>query len=144
MPISSPGSVTGSGQRRTAGATLKDEAGEAIGCLTGWTHTINQDEAEVSCLNSTQGSPPVLKKVYKPNGSDETLSVDGVSKFNSSGQSTVKQAARNGTILTVAFRYYDGSGANYTGFVTNYEETGSKDDFAETFSADFRINDVVE
>src|SRR5690625_1147370 len=143
MAVTSPGSITASGKRRVAGASIKDADDNTIGCITGWTLTINQDEAEVSCLSDTQGSPPVIQKKFKPNGSDTTYSLEGVSIFNDAGQSALRQTAIDGSEVTLQFRYYDGSGANYTGFATNYEESGSKDDFAETFSADFRINSYV-
>lgn len=130
-------------KKRTAGATVKIGQ-DVVGCLTGWDFTTEVGEAEVSCLDDTVGSPPVIEEQYKPQSVNYTGSVEGVSIFNDPGQSAIENAADTGAVVTLEFRYYNGSGYDFTGFFTNYNYSGSKDDFAEQFTAEMRINEKVE
>jgi|SRR5699024_3249804 len=129
-------------KKRTAGASVTIGTDE-IGCLTGWDFTTETGEAEVSCLGDTVGDPPVIKQTYEPQSVNYTGSVEGVSIFNDAGQAAVENAADTGAEVTIEFRYYDGSGYDFTGFFTSYNFSGSKDDFAESFTAEMRINKKV-
>jgi len=127
------------GKKRTAGAAVTIGTDE-VGCLTGWDFTTEVGETEVSCLSDTVGNPPVIEQTYEPQSVNYTGSVEGMSVFSDAGQSAIEAAADSGAEVTLEFRYYDGSGYDFTGFFTSYNFTGSKDDFAETFTAEMRIN----
>lgn len=125
-------------QKRSAGFSIT-LGSDVIGCLTGWEIATEVSEEEVSCLGDTVGDPPIIEENYLPTTVGHTGSVEGVSVFNDAGQSAVENAADTGAIVTIEARYYDGSGYDLTGFFTSYSVTGSKDQFAETFSGELRI-----
>ena len=131
------------GKKRVAGADVTIGT-DAVGCLTGWEFTTDVSEEEVSCLSDTVGDPPIVENKYLPTNVERTGTVEGVSLFDDAGQSAVETAAESGTEVTIEFRYYDGSGYDYDAYFTSYSVSGSKDDFAETFTADLRINNKTE
>lgn len=137
-------------ERRLAGVTLSDGSND-IGILLGYENNIEVEMEDVSGLNDTTGDPPIIRVNQKPVSVNETFSFNGISKVVSEsdnnlddGLSAVRVAAKSNTELTLEFRFEDGHGRDYTGYVTNYSETGDRGEKAEKFSADFQVNSESE
>src|SRR5690625_7480263 len=67
-----------------------------------------------------------------------------VSLFDDAGQNTLFTAANTGATVSLEYRCYDGSGFDLEGQFQSFSLTGSKDQFAETFTGQFRVNELTE
>lgn len=133
-------------ERRLAGITISDGTND-IGIILGHENNIEVEMEDVSGYSDTTGDPPIIRVNQKPVSVNETFSFNGISKVKASddnnlddGLSAVRAAALAGTELTLEFRYEDGHGRDYTGYVSNYSETGDRGEKTEKFSADFQVN----
>lgn len=129
--------------RRAAGFTISDGT-NTIGCVDGWELNLEANETEISCLGDTSGSPPVIDEQFIITSIGRTAALSGRSLLNDAGQNAVFTAANTGAEITLEYRYFDGSGYDLTGSFQNFNFTGSKDQFAESFTAQFRVNTLVE
>lgn len=133
-------------ERRLAGVTISDGTND-IGIILGHENNIEVEMEDVSGYNDTTGDPPIIRVNQKPISVNETFSFNGISKVVSdtdnnleAGLSAVRSAAKAGTELTLEFRFEDGHGRDYTGYVTTYNETGDRGEKTEKFSCDFQVN----
>jgi|SRR5690625_2330183 len=130
-------------QKRSAGFNITIGTDE-VGCITGWELGLEANEQEIACLSDTVGNPPVIEEKYIVTSVNKTSSVTGVSLFDDDGQNALFTAANAGTVVTLEYRYYDGSGYDLEGHFQSFNLTGSKDQFAETFTGQFRVNELTE
>lgn len=133
-------------ERRLAGVTISDGTND-IGIILGYENNIEVEMEDVSGFNDTTGDPPIIRVNQKPVSVNETFSFNGISKVVSdsdnnleAGLSAVRAAVKAGTELTLEFRFEDGHGRDYTGYGSNYSETGDRGEKTEKFSVDFQVN----
>lgn len=127
-------------QKRTAGFNVTIGT-DVVGCITGWDMETSVSEEDVSCLGDTVGDPPIVQQQFLPTQVEHTASVTGRSIFDDAGQSAIETAADAGSTVTLELRYYDGSGYDIEGYFTSYSISGDQDQFAETFTGEFRVID---
>lgn len=130
-------------QKRTAGFNVTIGT-DLVGCITGWDLETSVSEEDVSCLGDTVGDPPIVEQQFLPTQVEHTASVTGRSIFSDAGQDALEAAADAGTEVTLELRYYDGSGYDITGYFTSWSKTGDQDQFAETFTGEFRVTNKTE
>lgn len=130
-------------QKRSAGFTIHIGTDE-VGCVTGWELGLEANEEEISCLSDTVGNPPVIEEKYIVTSVNKTAALNGVSLFDDAGQNALFTAANTGATVSLEYRYYDGSGFDLEGQFQSFSLTGSKDQFAETFTGQFRVNELTE
>lgn len=130
-------------ERRTAAMTV-EVGSDAIARLTTFGNSISVAEEMVSGTGNTTSTDNAIIEVYAPVSVGETANVGGVGLLTDAGRSAIKDATRDATEdIVVKHRYEDGSGTDYTGFFTNYEQTAEVPN-VERFTAQFRVNDVTE
>ena len=138
-------------EKLVAGVTISDGT-NVLGNVLGWQNDISVNEENVSGLSDTVGSPPIIKNKFLPVDVGETLSMNGI-VYTGTGtgngpdsvpDEALKTAGSAGTILTLELRYQDGSGYDYTGFFTAYNQTGDKAGSTLKYSGTFRVNDKTD
>jgi hypothetical protein len=130
-------------ERRTAAMTAS-VGGSTIARLTSFGNSISVTEEMVSGTGNTTTGDNAIKEVYVPVSVGETANLGGVGMLTDAGRSAVKTATRDATeAVIIEHRYDDGSGTDYTGFFTNYEQTAELPN-VERFTAQFRVNAVTE
>lgn len=139
-------------EKRVAGFTIGDGT-NTFANITSYELNTEVAEEEVSGLNDTVGSPPILSEKYLAVSVGRTASMSGVS-FTGDGtsgtgpSSAAIQAflanAETGAVITAEYRYTDGSGYDLEGFFTSFNFTGDKGEATEKFSGTFRVNSKTE
>ena len=116
---------------------------DVIGRVTQFGRSITISEEMISgSEDTTTGNNAILEK-YIPVSVGETANIAGTSVTDDTGQIAVEVAARNATEgVVIEFRRPDGSGIDYTGFFTNFEENGELSANVYRYTAQFRVNDV--
>lgn len=122
--------------------TFVEIDGETIAKVTSFQSTSEISEEQVSGSEDTVGEAPdsITKEVYKPVSIGKTAQMEGIYKTESDGQSDLEDASDTGLEVQIRHVRQDGQGHLYTGFFTNYDETGELPGIY-TWSAQFRVND---
>lgn len=127
-------------------ATISVSLGaDTVGRITQFGESITVSEEMISgSEDATSGDNAIVEK-YIPVSVGQTANCGGVSLITDDGQAAVKAAAEDATEdLVLEFRYADGSGTDYTGFFTNYENTGELSANVFRFTAQFRVNSKTD
>lgn len=118
---------------------------ELVGKITQFGRSITVSEEMISgSEDATTGDNAIVEK-YVPVSVGQTANTGGVSLTTDAGQSAIEAAAENATEgVVLQFRYADGTGMDYTGFFTNFEENGEVSANVFRFTAQFRVNSKTE
>lgn len=118
---------------------------DVVGKITQFGRSITVSEEMVSGSEDATSTGNAIVEKYAPVSVGETANTGGVSIVNDAGQIAVEDAAKNATEdVTLEFRYPDGSGVDYTGFFTNFEENGELSANVFRFTAQFRVNESTD
>lgn len=131
-------------QRQKVAGFTAALGGDDIAVILGYELATEVSEEEVSGLEDTVGDPPIISEQYMAQSVGKTASINGISVVDDTGQSAVETAASTGAVVTLEYRYYDGSGYDLEGFFTNHTRTGDKGETTEKFSGSFRVNSKTD
>lgn len=139
-------------EKRVAGFTVGDGS-NTLANVTSYSISSEVSEEEVSGLNDTVGSPPIISEKYLAQSVGQTASVSGI-VFTGEGSSgtgpddaslqTFRSNAETGAEMTLEYRYTDSSGYDLTGFFTSFEYTGDKGEATEKYTGEFRVNSKTD
>jgi len=126
-------------EEKFAGFVVKidDEVVAKVTSLTMNDLTIT--EAEVTGSEDVVEGGDILGQKFAPIAVGETASVEGIVWKGNSGQSELKQAARQGSEVELSAVNSEGNGVELMGFFTAYQEPRSTGDVAK-FTTSFRVN----
>ena len=130
------------GNRRFAGTTLKIDT-VTIAKITSWGKDSSTAETDVTGSEDIVVGTEMLQTKYEPVAISTTINFGGIEVVGDTGQSDVEDAFGEGTEVVISQMYNDGSGWDYTGFLTSYNQTGSVGDAVYKFTAAFRVNSVA-
>lgn len=122
--------------------TFVEIDGVVVAKITSFQSTSEISEEQVSGSEDTVGTAPnkITKEVYKPVSVGQTAQAEGIYKTSDQGQSDLQDAADTGLEVQIRHVRQDGQGHLYTGFFTNYQESGQLPGIY-TWTAQFRVND---
>lgn len=118
--------------------------GQTIPCMTSFSIAKSISEAEVSCSDDTVGEEgeEIIKQKFIPTAVGTTASIEGIVYRDVASYDTFEQAASTGKIFVLNRTTRSGKSTNYTGYFTDFNESGSLLE-VWTFSGTFRVNDEV-
>src|SRR5690625_355116 len=125
---------------RFAGTRIKVND-EVVAKVTNFSSESEIEEEDVTGSEDIKEGSLVLQEKYIPVSVGETLSLEGIAIAKDEGQSELKTAAKSGQIVELEHTTHDGTGTEYEGFFTSYEEEGDVSDGVYTWSGEFRVND---
>lgn len=125
--------------RRFAGTTIKID-GVSVAKITSWGEDASTAETDVTGAEDVVAGTEILQTKYEPTGISKTVNFAGIEVIGDTGQSDVEGAFGEGTEVVVTRLYNDGTGKDYTGFLTAYNRTGSVSDAVYKFTSTFRVN----
>lgn len=112
---------------------------EVVAKVTSWTRTFSITEEDVTGAEDVMEGSLILHTKFIPVSVGETVNLAGIAVEGDSGQSQLKEAAENGTEVTLKQVRPTGYGVTMTGYFTGYEETGATASVYK-FSGTFRVN----
>lgn len=128
--------------RRFAGTTIKIDS-VAVAKITSWGEDNSTAETDVTGAEDVVVGTEILQTKMEPTAISSTVNFAGIEVIGDTGQSDVEDAFGEGTQVVITRLYNDGSGYDYTGFLTSYNRTGSIGDAVYKFTSTFRINSKV-
>lgn len=128
--------------RRFAGTTVKIDS-VTVAKITTWGRDSSTAETDVTGSEDVVAGTEILETKYEPVAVSSTINFGGIEVVGDTGQGDVEAAFGEGTEVTIRQAYNDGTGWDYTGFLTSYNQTGSVGDAVYKFTASFRVNSKV-
>jgi hypothetical protein len=128
--------------RRFAGTTIKIDS-VTVAKITSWGEDNSTAETDVTGAEDIVAGTEILQTKMEPTAISSTVNFAGIEVIGDTGQSDVEDAFGEGTQVVITRLYNDGSGYDYTGFLTSYNRTGSIGDAVYKFTSTFRINSKV-
>jgi hypothetical protein len=128
--------------RRFAGTTIKIDS-VTVAKITSWGEDNSTAETDVTGAEDVVVGTEILQTKMEPTAISSTVNFAGIEVIGDTGQSDVEDAFGEGTEVVITRLYNDGSGYDYTGFLTSYNRTGSIGDAVYKFTSTFRINSKV-
>lgn len=128
--------------RRFAGTTIKIDS-VTVAKITSWGEDNSTAETDVTGAEDVVVGTEILQTKMEPTAISSTVNFAGIEVIGDTGQSDVEDAFGEGTQVVITRLYNDGSGYDYTGFLTSYNRTGSIGDAVYKFTSTFRINSKV-
>lgn len=128
--------------RRFAGTTIKID-GVSVAKITSWGEDNSTAETDVTGAEDVVVGTEILQTKMEPTAISSTVNFAGIEVIGDTGQSDVEDAFGEGTEVVITRLYNDGTGYDYTGFLTSYNRTGSIGDAVYKFTSTFRINSKV-
>jgi hypothetical protein len=128
--------------RRFAGTTIKIDS-VTVAKITSWGEDNSTAETDVTGAEDVVVGTEILQTKMEPTAISSTVNFAGIEVIGDTGQSDVEDAFGEGTEVVITRLYNDGSGYDYTGFLTSYNRTGSIGVAVYKFTSTFRINSKV-
>jgi hypothetical protein len=126
-------------ERRTAGMTVEVD-NSLVARLTSFGNSISVSEEMISGAGDTTTEDNAIIEKYIPLSVGETANVGGITLKTDVGRAKIEEViGATEENVVVKHRYEDGSGTDYTGFFTNFENTGELPNVFR-FTAQFRVN----
>ena len=125
---------------RFAGTRIKVND-EVVAKVTSFSTSFDIEEEDITGSEDVKEGSLILHQQHLPVSMGETISLEGIAIAGDDGQSELKETAKAGEEATLEHTVADGSGTEYTGYFTSYEEEGSVSDGVYTWSGEFRVND---
>lgn len=113
--------------------------GEVVAKVTSFTRTFNVAEEDVTGAEDVMPGSTILHTKFVPVSVGETVNLAGIAIEGDAGQSSLREAAENGTEVVLKQVRHTGYGVTMTGYFTGYEETGTAASVYK-FSGTFRVN----
>ena len=128
--------------RRFAGTTVKIDS-VTVAKITSWGRDSSTAETDVTGSEDVVAGTEILQTKMEPTGISTTINFAGIEVIGDTGQSDVETAFGEGTEVVITQLYNDGTGKDYTGFLTSYNQSGSVGDAVYKFTATFRVNSIA-
>lgn len=129
-------------ERKFAGTIIEID-GVVVAKISSFNQSANTSEIETTGSEDVMPGSDILNAQFQAVKLDSTLSLEGIALIGDTGQDDLRAAADAATIVDLERIYQDGSGHVFTGYLTNFSESGSVQDGVYKFSCNFRVNSKV-
>lgn len=131
-----------SNERKFAGTSIEID-GVVVAKITSFNVSSNTSEIETTGSEDVMPGSDILNAQFQAVKQDSTLALEGIAMIGDTGQDDLRTAAEAASIVELERIYQDGTGHVFTGYLTNFTESGSVQDGVYKFSTGFRVNSKV-